>query len=179
MGLEGGDGGLLGQPGGLHHHPTAAPLPHYCEGSHTDGVGLVSCQSTYQVLQLGIEHLKINDFEWMLEQLQNSISCLNFISYRLASHHGAEVDSISCDVSCRGQGGQPGDQDGVGGDRNCLDVLGRGGHILHGSAVHWSALYALTNSGLCCHLHCVVLIFLQLLDSYQSVQSMKPCALSH
>ena len=109
VGLQGGDGGLLGQPGSLHHHPTAAPLPHYSEGSHTDGVGLVSCQSTYQVLQLGIEHLKINDFEWMLEQLQNSNSCLNFISYRLASHHGTEVDSISCDVSCRGQGGQPGD----------------------------------------------------------------------
>ena len=69
VGLQGGDGGLLGQSGSLHHHPTAAPLPHYSEGSHTDGVGLVSCQSTYQVLQLGIEHLKINDFEWMLEQL--------------------------------------------------------------------------------------------------------------
>ena len=51
-----------------------------------------------------------------------SVEHVNLVSDGLTRHHGAEVNGVASDVSCRSEGRQPGDQDGGAGGGDCLDV---------------------------------------------------------
>ena len=158
---ERGDGGQERRSGSLHHHSTALSLPHHGEGGHTHGVGLTWHKTGEQVLQA------------------ESVEHVNLVSDGLTRHHGAEVNGVASDVSSRSEGGQPGDQDGGAGGWDCLDVGRSWGRVLQCSTVHRSALHPLPRPGHCCHLHCVVLIFLKLCHSQHCVLCVESPALSN